>query len=102
MKTRYQRLSKEEKKQCKNAYYNTNAGKMMNIRLFRLSLTGIIGILFSAFIITNNYLNNNVDWTTWVCSIPLAIASIIFIIASFILRRKNLNMFAIKSEKNTK
>lgn len=102
MKNKYQRLSKEEKKQCKNAYYTTTEGKMMNIRLFRLSLTGVLGILVAAFFITNNYINNNVDWTTWITTIPLAIASVIFIISSIVLRRKNLNKFAIKSEKHTK
>ena len=100
MKNQYQRLNKEEKKNLKKDYYNTNDGKMMNIRLFRLSLTGVIGILFSFYIITNNYIHQNVDWTTWVTSIPLLIASIIFLIASIVLRFKNLNQFAIKQAKN--
>ena len=102
MKTKYQRMSKKEKKTCKIAYYNTKEGNLMRVRLFRLSLTGTIGILFSLYILTNNYLNNKVDWTTWVSSIPLLIASIIFITASFYLRRKNLNLFAIKEEKKAK
>ena len=102
MKTKYQRMNKKERKKCQKAYYNTKEGNLMRIRLFRLSLTGTIGILFSMLIIINNYLTNKVDWTTWFCSIPLLIASIIFIISSFLLRRKNLNLFAIKEEKNQK
>ena len=99
MKYRYQRLSKEEKKAWKQTYYNTTAGKSMNIRLVRLMFTGIIGFLVALYIITNNIINNNVDWTTWITTIPLMIASIIFISASFILRIKNLNMFIVKEEK---
>ena len=100
MKNQYQRMSKEEKKALKKTYYSCNEGKIMNIRLFRLSLTGTIGVLFALYIITNNYIHHNVDWSTWVASIPLILASIVFLIASFILRYKYLNQFAIKQAKN--
>ncbi len=103
MKNQYQRMSKDEKKDLKKTYYNCDEGKIMNIRLFRLFLTGTIGILFSLYIITNNYIHYNVDWTTWITSIPLFIASIVFIIASIYLRGKKLNEFAIKlAKKNAK
>ena len=96
---KYWELSKNEKKKLKNDYYSTATGKVVNIRLFRLSLTGTIGILYSLYIITNNYINNQVDWTTWITSIPLLIASIFFVGASIYLRFKNLNKFALKEKK---
>ena len=51
-------MNKEEKKECKQQYYSTEKGKEMNIRLTRLIFIGIIGILFSCFLIVNAYNTN--------------------------------------------
>ncbi len=99
MKNKYQRLSKEEKKECKKAYYNTLKGKEINIRLTRVNLTGIIGILFSLYLYFNSKSNNSLDVLTIVIMVILSLASIIFLIMSFRLRRKCLNEYAVKNLK---
>ncbi len=99
MKKFYWRLSKKDKKLCKKNYYASDKGKSMNIILTRLCFTGILGVLVALYIVVNNYVHNQVDWSTWVASIPLFIASVVFIISSFYLRFKNLNLYAIKNMK---
>ena len=96
MKNKYQRLSKAEKKHCRNLYFNTVKGKEMHIRLIRLNLIGTIGILFSFFIICNDEKNNSLNWTSWFIFGTLLFFSIVFLIASWKLRRKLYNDYAIK------
>ena len=50
MKNKYQRMTKEEKKQCQLFYYRTEKGRDMRKRLIRLLIIGIAGLLFAAFI----------------------------------------------------
>lgn len=97
MKNKYQRLNKKEKEQIKKEFYNTELGKTLNIRLTRLLFTGLIGILFSLYIIANDY-KNKISWMTWFLSIPLLIFSLIFIFMSFKLRIKNLNDYVINKK----
>ena len=46
MKNKYQRMTKEEKKECRQKYYATPKGKEMKIRFLRLKIIGILGIAF--------------------------------------------------------
>ena len=46
MKNRYERLSKEEKKEARDRFKNTEDNKLLYKRLFRLQIICIIGILF--------------------------------------------------------
>lgn len=99
MKNRYQRMTREEKRNCQKQYYETSKGKEMHIRFARLILTGIIGILFSIYIIVNSYIEKNLDWLMWVISGVLLVSSIIFIVGSLQIKKKCLNEFAIKNFK---
>lgn len=96
MKNKYQRLSKEEKKECQNMYYRTPKGKEMHLRLVRLNLIGIIGILFGIYIIGNGIINKKIAWYDYMLSVPLILASITFLIGAFLIRKKVLNQFALK------
>ena len=99
MKNKYQRMNKEEKKQCKSFYYNTLKGKEMRVRLNRLVVLGVIGIAFAIFLIISGYLSNEINWATWTMAIILIIFSLIFIFGSIRLRVKCLNLYAIKKMK---
>ena len=96
MKNKYQRLSKNEKKECKDMYYSTLKGKEMHLRLIRLTILGILGFLLGIYLIGNGILTHQIKWYDYLISIPLLIASIIFLVGSFTIRRKVLNQFALK------
>ncbi len=99
MKNKYQRMNKEEKKKCKEFYYNTPKGKEMRKRLNRLTVIGIIGVLFSAFLIISGYISNEIGWATWVMSGILFVFSFIFIIGAIRLRGQCLNQYAVSKMK---
>ena len=95
LRLKYYYLNKNEKKELKNDFYKTEFGKNINNRLNRLFLTGVIGILFSLFLIIKP--TNKWDIVT---SIILLVSSLLFIIGSFRVRIKKLNNFLIN--KNNK
>ncbi len=97
MKNKYQRMTKEEKKKLKSRYYKTEKGRLQKNRLIRLLVIGIIGILFSLYLIIDGYLKGNISVWTWIGAIILIIFSLIYIVASFYLRGKSLNTFAVKN-----
>lgn len=96
MKNKYQRLSKEDKKECRNMYYNTPKGKDMHLRLIRLNVIGILGLLIGCYIIINGNITHDINWIDYTVSIPLLFASFIFLIGSYLIRGKVLNQFALK------
>ena len=102
MKNKYQRMTKEEKKSCQRAYYNTPKGKEMKIRFTRLIVIGITGIIFSIFLIINGYLSQELSIGKLILACILTIFSIIYIVGSITLKGKCLNNFAIKNMKSTK
>ena len=99
MKNKYQRMSKEEKRVCREKYYNTPKGHEMKIRFIRLNIFGIVGICFSVFLVVSGYISKEINWATWTMAIILIIFSFIYLIGSYILKGKCLNNFAIKNLK---
>ena len=99
MKNKYQRMTKEEKKECRQKYYATPKGKEMKIRFIRLKIIGILGIAFSAFLVISVYISNEINCATWTMAIILAIFSVVYIAGSIILKGKCLNQFAVKKMK---
>lgn len=96
MKNKYQRLSKEDKKECREMYFNTPKGKDMHLRLIRLNIIGIIGLLVGIYIILNGNITKEISWIDYLVSIPLLLASVVFLIGSYSIRGKVLNQFALK------
>ncbi len=99
MKNKYERLSKHDKMECRNLYYATSKGKEMRLRLIRLTITGVIGLLFSIYLVGQGVLQQNIHWYDYLVFVPLLIASFIFLVGSFVIRKKVLNQFAIKIPK---
>lgn len=96
MKNKYERLSKLEKKECRTMYYQTIKGRDMRLRLTRLFLIGTIGILLGIYLLGNGIVTNKIQWYDYCVAIPLCIASIIFLVGAYIIRKKVLNQFAMK------
>ena len=99
MKNKYQRMNKEQRKNIKDKYFNTEDGKSMYNRLMRLIITGVIGIFFSIYLIYSNYTTDGNNIWQYIMAGILIIASIIFILGSIKIRLKVLNKFALKNSK---
>lgn len=91
---KYYSLNKDEKKELKNNFYNTEFGKSIKNRLDRLFLIGIIGILFSVYL----FINPSNKWDI-VTGVILVIAGVIFLVGSFKVRIKKLNDYLVKQKK---
>ena len=96
MKNKYQRMNVLEKKKCREAYYQTAKGKEMKMRLIRLNIIGVIGILFSIFLVVSSYYDQSLNWATWGMVVLLTLFSLIFILGAYLIRGKVLNQYAIK------
>ena len=99
MKNKYQRMSKEEKKQCQKFYYNPEKRQEMKVGFLRLKIIGVVGIAFSIFLVVSGYLSNEINWATWVMAGTLFLFSTVFIIGSVVIKGKCLNQYAIKKMK---
>ncbi len=96
MKTKYERMKPYEKKKLVELYKKTNAGKEMMKRLLRLNIIGAILIIYAIYMFVSDL--NDLDWTSYLISIPILCIGAFFIIMSYRLRKKVLNQFAIKNK----
>lgn len=94
IKTKYDKMSKIEKKDLLEKYKKTDNGKVMMDRLYRLMITGIISLLFSIGLFVFQY--KKLELMDYLTIIPLFLAGILFIMMSFKLKRKVLIQYAIK------
>ena len=97
LKTKYEKMSKKEKKKIVEVYKQTEAGKKMMIRLLRLNIIGVLGILYAIFLFVYEF--KTIEWSDYMIIVPLLVISIFFLFMSYRLRKKVLNQFAIKKEK---
>lgn len=100
MKKYYDTLSKEEKNKTKEIYKNEYTNTDLKVRLVRLIIYSIIGYITSIFIFIDTIINKKSIVSNLLIAIPLFIASTVFLIASFLLKRKVLNKIALKNQKN--
>lgn len=96
LKTKYERMSKEEKKEVVVNYKKTEAGRVMMMRLLRLTIIGLLGILYSVYWFVSHL--HDLQWTDYLVIVPLTLISIFFIVMAFRLRKKVLNQFVIKKK----
>lgn len=96
IKTKYDKLTKDEKKKIIEKYKKTDAGLAMMNRLTRLLFTGIVGIVLAIGLFIYEY--KTIEMTDYLILVPLFFASILFIMMSFKLKRKVLNQFMIKNK----
>ena len=86
-------LSKKEKIKIKKEFFQTDKGNNIKVRLKRLFIIGILGIIFSIFL----YVTHSNIWEI-ISSISLLLASIFFIISSIYLYIRNLNNYLNKKK----
>ena len=90
---KYYSLNKDEKTKLKEDYYKTDLGKNVKIRLNRVFIYGIMGILFSILIFLTDK-----TIAIRVFAGGLFVVSTIFIISSYRLRIKKLNEYLVKKK----
>ncbi len=93
-KLKYYSLSKEEKKELKDKFYETNMGKDVKFHLNRLFLTGIFGLIFGIILI----IISKSIWETTL-AISLIVICLFFIISSFWVRISKINDYLVKIKK---
>ena len=96
LKTKYQRLNKEEKKEATLKYYQTKAGQENKLRFFRLLMLGILLIIYSFGLLIYNYMEkNNSLWDYIWCAI-IFIFGLVFIIGRYKIKIKKVNDYLTK------
>lgn len=101
-KYKYQTLKKEEKKQVKNEFYNTQDGIEVKKRLTRLLIYGILLILFAIWLIIEAYLKKD-SIAEYIYGGILIIFAFVFLIARHQVLLKELNAYYLNNKfKNKK
>ena len=96
MKTKYEKMSKKEKKETLKMYKETPNGKEMIMRLYRLNFIGIALILYAIGMLIIEY--KGLELVDYLFSMSLFFIGSFFLFASYRLRKKVLNIFAIKKK----
>lgn len=94
LKKKYYTLNKEEKNKIKEEFYQTEFGKSIKKRLDRLTLTGILCLIFSILL----FIFNSNKWDI-VTGIILVVASFIFIVGAYKIRIDKINTYLVKKKK---
>ena len=98
-KYKYQRLTKEEKKEAKTKFYETEQGKILKQRFNRIFIYSIMLILFGIYMLVEAYIKKN-SYAQYVYGTILIIFGIGFLTSrSYVMMRK-VNEY-ITSAKNT-
>lgn len=98
MKNKYQRMTKEEKKEIIGKYRKTEKGKYLMAKLKNVMICGIISYVYAIYLIIDA---KNI-WS-YIGALGVFIFGCVFIVSSIRLRNKNLNKFAInENEKSSK
>lgn len=100
-KNKYQRSSKEEKKEAREAFFNTEYGKSLKVRLNRLVIYSILLIACAIYFIIDNILNEN-SIASYILAAFSVIFAIIFLIGRHYVIVKNTNDYMIKNKSKYK
>ena len=97
IKTKYDQLTREEKKNLQIKYKKTEAGLAMTNRLFRLQIIGFAGFFLAIGLFLFQF--KTLTITDYLVIVPLFLASILFVMMSYKLKKKVLNQFIVKGNK---
>lgn len=98
MKKYYQTLNKEKKKEIKEKFKQEYKNTELKYRLNRLMIYSLLGYAVSIFIIVYAILKEENDIGSIIIGTTLFIASTIFLIGRFLIKRNVLNKFALKNK----
>ena len=95
MKTKFQRMNKEEKKKAIRRYYNTSLGKENEIRFKRLLIIGLLCLAYSAYLFVSIIIDGGNVWN-YILAICMLISGLVFLIGRIKIRSKQVNNFLTK------
>lgn len=94
-KYKYQRLSREEKKNAKKEFFATNTGMALKTRFNRIMFYSIVLIAFGIWLLIEAYLKND-SVAQYIYSIILIVCGILFFIGRYIIMLKQVNNYIVK------
>ena len=97
MKTKYQTMSNQEKKDLKKAYRNTTQGKLVLKKLNSSLIMIILSFICSIYLVVDTYLNKRNTFYYFYAG-ALIVFALIFIIIYFKTRQRILNNYALKKQ----
>jgi hypothetical protein len=97
VKTKYQRMNKQEKESAKEEYFNTNSGKALKPRLNRAIFYGIFLICYGIYLIIDaNIKEHNLLQTLYGSGV--IVAGFAFLFGRSILMQKRVNDYLTKDK----
>ena len=98
VKTKYQRMTKEEKREARIQFFNTDEGKNLNTRMVRLLIYGILLLGFGIYIIIDAIQKND-EILQIFYGILLIVVAFVFIIGRYFIIMKRTNDYLTKPKK---
>ena len=100
-KYKYQRLTKEEKKQAKNEFYQTEQGIDLKKRFNRILIYSIILILFGIYLLVEAYIKKD-SYAQFVYGSIIILFGIAFLVSRTYVMMKKVNEYITKTKNTTK
>lgn len=100
-KYKYQRLTKEEKKQAKNDFYQTEQGIELKKRFNRILIYSIILILFGMYLLIEAYIKKD-SYAQYVYGSVIILFGIAFLVSRTYVMMKKVNEYITKPKNTTK
>lgn len=98
VKNKYQRLNKDERKEARLKYYETEIGKVNKGRFTRLLWFGILSFIYSGVLIMDTIINKHSPWNYCLAGV-MFIFALVFLIGREKIIIRNVNEYLIKKSK---
>ncbi len=96
LKTKYERMNRQEKKKVIMQYKKTEKGKEMFNRLYRLTIVGILLLLYVLYWLFSKQFH--LQWNDYCVVIPIGLIGFFFLFMTYRLRKKVLNQFVLQKK----
>ncbi len=97
MKKNYRSLTKQERKEILNKYYQTDMGKINKNRFLRLLIYGILCITYSLVLIIEQLIKNSSLWN-YIMALVMLIFGLVFLIGRHKLIIRSINYYLVKNK----
>ena len=98
LKTKFQRMNKEEKKKAISRYYKTDLGKENAMRFKRLLIVGLLCLAWGIYLFIDAIIKGGNYWS-YSLATCMVIFGLIFLIGRVKIRSKQVNDFLTKKRK---
>ena len=99
-KNKYQRASKNTKKEVAKEFFNTEYGHSLKVRLTRLLIYSVLLFGFFIYFLIGGIMDNN-NVSEIILGVVFALFAILFLVGSYYAKVKNCNTYMINNPKKT-